>query len=85
MFLFLLGAALAAPLSPDDAVAAALASNPGVARADAELTAAKGASRQSGFLRENPEIDAGYAIVGDKIDVSIGQPLSISGEGLAAH
>ena len=85
MFLFLLGAALAAPLSPDDAVAAALASNPDVARADAELTAAKGASRQSGFLRENPVIDAGYAVVGDKIDVSIGQPLSISGEGLAAH
>lgn len=85
MFLFLLGSAFAAPLSPDDAVAAALASNPDVARADAELSAAKGASRQSGFLRENPEIDAGYALVGDKIDVSIGQPLSISGEGLAAH
>lgn len=85
MFLFLLGAALAAPLSPDDAVAAALAANPDVARADAELTAAKGASRQSGFLRENPTIDAGYAVVGDKIDVSVGQALSISGEGLAAH
>lgn len=85
MFLFLLGAALAAPLSPDDVVAAALASNPDVARADAELTAARGTARQSSFLRENPEIDAGYAVVGDRIDVSIAQPLSLTGEGLADH
>lgn len=85
MYLLLLGVALAAPLTPDDAVAAALASNPDVARADGELAAAKGASRQSVFLRENPEIDAGYAVVGDKVDLSIGQPLSVTGEGAADH
>lgn len=85
MFIFLVGVALAAPLSPNDAVAAALASNPDVARADAELTAATGASRQSGFLRENPEIDGGYALVGDKIELSVSQAVSISGEGMADH
>lgn len=85
MFLFLVGVALAAPLSPDDAVVAALASNPDVARAESELTAAQGAARQSSFLRENPDIDVGYAVVGDKIDLSVGQSLSLSGEGMADH
>ena len=86
MFPFLLlGVALAAPLTPDDAVTAALASNPDVARAEAEVAAAKGASRQSAFLRENPEVEGGYAVVGDKVDLSVVQPLSVSGEGAADH
>lgn len=85
MFLFLLGAALAAPLSPDAAVGAAIVSSPAVARADADLLAAKGASRQSAFLRENPEIDGGYAVVGDKLDLSLAQAVSLSGEGVADH
>lgn len=85
MFLFFLGVAFAAALSPDNAVAAALASNPDVARAEAALLAAKGAARQSGFLRENPVVDVGYGLVGDKVDVSVGQPLSLTGEGMADH
>jgi outer membrane protein TolC len=85
LLIFLTGVAFASPLAPDQAVAAALASNPTVARADAELTASKGAARQSAFLRENPHIDADYAVVGDKVEVSAGQPLSLTGEGLADH
>ena len=85
MLLLLFGVAFAAPLSPDDAVAAALASNPEIARADAEFIAAKGASRQSTLLRENPEIGGAYGVVGGRIDASVAQPLSVSGEGLADH
>lgn len=81
----LFGAALAAPLSPSDAVSAALSSHPALAQAEAELAAAKGASRQSAFLQQNPEIEAGYAVVGDRIDASISQALSLSGEGLNGH
>lgn len=85
MLIFFAGLALATPFSPDDAVAAALESNVDVASAEGELTAAKGASRQSAFLRENPEIDVGYALVGDRIDASVSQPLSLSGEGINDH
>lgn len=85
MLLLLFGVAHAAPLSPDDAVVAALASNPGVARAGAEFAAAKGAARQSAFLRENPEIQGGYGLADGRVDLAVSQPLSLTGEGLADH
>ncbi|MFZ5480814.1 MAG: TolC family protein [Myxococcota bacterium] len=86
MFLhLLLGAALAASLSPDEAVTAALAVNPDVARAEADLSAARGSSRQTALLRENPEVEGSYSLAGDRIEGSVGQPLSLTGEGLADH
>ena len=85
MLLLLFGVALAAPLSPDDAVVAALASNPELSAAEAALSSAEGAARQSSFLRHNPEVDGGYGLVGDRVSVSLTQPLSLSGEGLADH
>ncbi|HND34654.1 MAG TPA: TolC family protein, partial [Myxococcota bacterium] len=85
MLLLLLGLAQATPLSPDAAVAAALSSNPSLARAEAELNAARGAARQSALFRENPEIQAGYGLVGGRFDISLEQPLSLTGEGLADH
>lgn len=85
MLIILLGMALAAPLSPDAAVAAALSSNPDLARAEGELGSAQGAARQSALLRENPEIQAGYGLVGGRFDLSLNQPLSLTGEGLADH
>lgn len=86
MGLLLLAAlAHAAELSAEEAVRAALSSNPTVARADAELIAANGAARQSALLRENPEISGGYAVVGGRVDASVSQPLSVSGEGAADH
>ncbi len=81
----LCGGALAASLSPDDAVAAALSSNPDLAVAQAELTAASGNVRQSSFFRENPEVEGGWAVIGDRLDASVSQALSITGEGLADH
>lgn len=83
MFLLTILAALAAPLSPNDAVVAALASNPDIARADAERGAAQGAARQSAFLRENLSVEGGYALVGDRLDVTVSQPISVTGEGMA--
>lgn len=85
MFPLLLGAALAAPLSPDDAVIAALSSNPSIAAAEAELEAATGATRQSALLRENPAVDAGYSVVGGRLDLSVSQPVSLTGAGRADH
>lgn len=83
MLFLLFGAALAAPLSPDQAVRSALSSHPELARAEAELSAARGARRASTLLHENPEIEAGYALVGERLEASVAQPLSLSGEGLA--
>lgn len=85
MFSLLFGTAFAASLSPGDAVAAALSSNPSLAEAKAEYEAARGAVRSSAFLRENPEIDGGYALLGDRVSASISQSISISGEGMNAN
>lgn len=83
--MLLLGAALAAPLSPVDAVAAALVSNPQIVAAEAALYSAEGRARQSAFFRENPEVEAGYGLVGDRVDLSLTQPVSLSGEGRFDH
>lgn len=80
---FLWGLAVAAPLSPDEAVAAALASHPAIARAEADRLAAEGAARQSALLSQNPEIQARYGLIGERVEGSVEQPLSITGEGLA--
>lgn len=77
--------ALAAPLSPDGAVALALPVHPEVARAEAELATARGESRETLIFRENPEIDGAYGLTGDRLEASASQALSLTGEGLAAH
>ena len=84
LFIFL-GLALAAPLSPDDAVAAALASHADLAVVAGEHVSAAGAARSSAFLRENPQLEFSYALVGDRVSLSAWQPLSLSAEGIADH
>lgn len=83
--LAVVAAALGAPISPDEAVASALASNPGIALAEGALAVANGLSRQSAFLGANPEFEFGYALVGERVDASLAQQVSLSGEGIAAH
>ncbi len=83
--LFLLlpsGAASAAPLSPDDAVRAALQHDPTLGRAEADLLAARGALRASSGPRQNPHVEARAS--GSYLEVEAVQPLSITGEGFAA-
>ncbi|MFZ5481325.1 MAG: TolC family protein, partial [Myxococcota bacterium] len=76
----IVGAALA--LTPDEAVAAALANDPTLAEAEARLAAAKGERAASTWLRHNPSVEAR---VGDgRVEVEAMQPISITGEGLAA-
>ncbi|MFZ5479471.1 MAG: TolC family protein [Myxococcota bacterium] len=84
MFFLLAAVASGAELSPDDAVRAALRVHPDLARAEGDLLAARGLARQSATLRFNPSVDAGYALVGDRVEASIAQPISLTGEGLAA-
>ena len=85
MLFLLFGVALAAPLSPDEAVGAAVSSHPDIAVAEAAVTSAKGSARQSAFLRENPDVDVDYGLTGDRVGASLSQPLSLTGEGLADH
>ncbi len=85
MYILLFGVALAAPLTADDAVRLGLSAHPDVARAEAELAAARGEARQTLLFQENPELSAGYALVGERLEAGLNQSLSLTGEGLAAH
>ncbi len=80
----LIAAALAAPLTADQAVAAALSRDPTLAEAAAARVAAEGQHKASRGLRHDPTVGAELAVVGQAWGVSLAQPLSISGEGLAA-
>ncbi len=85
MYILLFGVAMAAPLTPDGAVSLGLSTHPEVARAEADLTAARGEARQTLLFQENPELAAGYGLLGERLEAEISQPLSLTGEGLAAH
>ena len=76
-------AARAAPLSPDEAVSAAL-SAPSVQEAEAALAAAEALRGQSALLRYNPQLAASQ-LGGELLEVDLLQPLSIGGEGLATR
>jgi outer membrane protein TolC len=83
--ILLLGVAFAAPLTADEAVDLALGVHPDVVRAESELTAARGEARESVFLRSNPTVEGGVAVIGDRLEASIAQDVSLTGEGVAAH
>ena len=84
MALYLLVAlAGAAPLSADQAVAAALIRSPERAEAEAEVTRAEGALRAATGLPGDPRLSASVAAVGEAWSLSVAQPLSLTGEGLA--
>ncbi len=78
-------AALAAPLTADDAVARSLQRSVDVARATAEVEATRGESRATALFRSDPTVLGRWAAIGDLHGVSVVQPVSITGQGLAAH
>lgn len=76
------GAAHAAPVSADEAVRAALQHDPTLARAEADALAARGALRAASGPRYNPRVEARAA--GSYLEAEAVQPLSLTGEGIAA-
>lgn len=80
----LLSIASAAPLSADQAVVAALSRSPELAEAEAAVARAEGTRRAECGLRHDPTLSASVALVGEAWSASLSQPLSLTGEGLAA-
>jgi cobalt-zinc-cadmium efflux system outer membrane protein len=74
----------AARLTPDDAVRLALAHDPGLALARADVDAATGRRRENSFLLNNPEVELSVSTDGSRRTGSVVQPLSITGEGMSA-
>lgn len=85
MYIFLFGVAMAAPLTAVDAVRLGLPAHPSVAAAEAEHIAARGEARQTLLFQDNPSLSVGYGLGGDRLDADLAQPLSLTGEGLAAR
>lgn len=77
--------ARAEPLSSDDVVRSALQHDPAYLSALASVGAARGELRASSFLRENPSVSGELSLTSDRLGAEIAQPLSITGEGLAAR
>ncbi len=75
----------AAPLSPDAAVAAALSVHPNVRAAEGELLLARGVRSQSTLLLHNPSLSGGVSFDGERANLGLSQPLSLSGEGWYAR
>ncbi len=73
------------PLSPADAVHAALLIHPLVRQADASLQAAQGARSQAGSLRQNPQLSGSLSVDGTRAGAALSQPISATGEGLHAR
>ena len=69
-------------LTPDEAVRSALARDPALAARVADVEAATGLQRESGFLRHNPEVST--SIDRTTQTISVVQPLSLTGEGMHA-
>jgi len=72
-------------LSPEAAVAAALAVHPDVRAAEAELLLARGLRSESAFLLANPQASAQTTFDGTRTSLGLTQPLSLSGEGWHAR
>jgi cobalt-zinc-cadmium efflux system outer membrane protein len=83
-FLVLITFSDAAELSPTEAVRLALAHDPGLAARRADVDAASGLRQESGFLRNNPEVDLSLSTDGTRLTGSVVQPLSVTGEGFSA-
>lgn len=75
--------AAAAPLTADDAVTQVLSRAPRIAEAEAELEASRGRVRGAG--PPDPTVSGAWAAVGEAWTVELSQPLSLTGEGLAAR
>lgn len=76
-------AALGAPLTADEAVARALDRSVEVARAEGAVAAADGAVRGSASLRYEPMLQGRASVLGEVYGLSVRQPVSLSGEGIA--
>ncbi len=76
--------ATAAVMTPDDAVRAALASDPALAARRADVDAAAGMRSSGRFLGHNPEVEVSFSDDRSRLTGSVTQPLSITGEGLFA-
>jgi outer membrane protein TolC len=81
---WLASAVLAAPLTADDVVGAALARDPALAAAEAVVVAAEGIRRAATGLRHDPTLEARLGFGLQQHEVALTQPVSLSGEGLAA-
>ena len=80
-----LATALAAPLTADQAVDLALARSVEVAGASAALAAARGEVQATALLRYEPVVQGRASVLGAVYGVTLTQPVSLSGEGLADH
>jgi cobalt-zinc-cadmium efflux system outer membrane protein len=78
-------AALAAPLTADEAVFRSLERSVDIAEATAEVEAARGEALATALLGSDPTVNSGWAAVGNTHWISVSQPVSLTGEGLAAH
>lgn len=83
LILLLWGLSPAWALSPDEAARLALTLSPAVAEAEAELLRAQGALRAATGLPGDPRVSASTAVVGEVWQLSVSQPVSLSGAGLA--
>lgn len=81
---WLVSAALAAPVLPDEVVAKALAHDPALAAAEAAVGTAEGERRAATGLRYDPTLELRLGFGLPQHEVSLAQPVSLSGEGLAA-
>lgn len=81
MWLLLPPPALAADPLVDAFVACAVAHDPAVVQADSAVVIARGAATEARGLFENPEVQAGAAVVGGLVQGSVVQPISLSGAG----
>lgn len=78
--------ATAAPvLSIDDAVSASLLLHPNVLEAQTALAQARGAASQTAALQSNPTASASLSLDGARSGGSLSQPISLTGEGVAAR
>lgn len=77
-------AALAAPLTADEAVSRSLERSVDAAAATAEVEAARGQARATALFGSDPTVQGRWAAVGDAHGISVSQPVSLTGEGLAA-
>lgn len=82
---FWLAAALAAPLTADEAVGLSLERSVDVAAAAAAVDATRGEARATALFLRDPTVQGRWAAVGDVQGISVSQPVSLTGAGLAAH
>lgn len=84
MLAWLVAVALAAPVTADEVVSAALSRDPALAEAAAAVVAAEGERKAATGLRYDPTLEARLGFGLAQHEVSLTQPLSLSGEGAAA-